>query len=112
MSKTTLDVLETLLAADGWGEHCLRETRDFWDDDWDYEEMEALHDELAAEMAEECRHSTAHQAFAGRGIVQSGDPLVKKFQDALALLRIELAQFAVDLGGEFNLPSHAASEHL
>ena len=45
-------------------------------------------------------------------VIQWGDAFVKKFQDALALLWVELAQFAVDLGGEFNLPGHAASEHL
>src|SRR5260370_42375125 len=35
---------------------------------------------------------------------------MKKLQDALALLWVELAQFAVNLGREFNLPGHAASE--
>src|SRR6266852_2712080 len=45
-------------------------------------------------------------------VIQWGDAFVEKLQDALALLRVELAQFAVDLGGEFNLPGHAASEHL
>jgi hypothetical protein len=38
-------------------------------------------------------------------IVQSSDAFVEKLQDALALLRVELAQFAVNLGREFN--SHA-----
>jgi hypothetical protein len=38
-------------------------------------------------------------------IVQWGDAFVKEFQDALALLRVEFAQFAVNLGGKFN--SHA-----
>src|SRR5882762_1738066 len=42
-------------------------------------------------------------------VVQSGDAFVEKFQDALALLRVELAQFVVNLGREFNLPGHAAS---
>src|SRR5258708_9963725 len=45
-------------------------------------------------------------------MVTSSDGVVKKLQDALALLRVELAQFAVNLGGEFNPPGHAASEHL
>src|SRR6267378_3780518 len=42
---------------------------------------------------------------------QSSEAFVKKFQDALTLLRVEVAQFAVNLDGELNLPSHAASEH-
>ncbi len=32
-------------------------------------------------------------------VVQWGDAFVKELQDALALLRVELAEFAVDLGG-------------
>ncbi len=44
----------------------------------------------------------------GARIVQWGEAFVKEFQDALALLRIELVQFADDLGGELNLPGHAA----
>jgi hypothetical protein len=44
-------------------------------------------------------------------IVQWGDAFVEKLQDAFTL-RVELAQFAVNLGREFNLPSHAASELL
>jgi len=50
MSKTTLDVLHTLLAAPQAGEHLLRETRDFWEADWDYDEMDALYGELVEEM--------------------------------------------------------------
>src|SRR5258708_29707351 len=45
-------------------------------------------------------------------MVTSSDGVVKKLQDAVGLLRVELAQFAVNLGGEFNPPGHAASEHL
>jgi hypothetical protein len=50
MPKTTLDVFAMLLEEPQYTEHILRETRDFWDDDWDYDEMEALFDELVAEM--------------------------------------------------------------
>src|SRR5258706_15550879 len=44
-------------------------------------------------------------------VVQRG-AFVKNLQDGLALLRVELAQFAVDLGRQLNLPGHAASGHL
>src|SRR5580692_7348255 len=33
---------------------------------------------------------------------------MEKFQDPLALLRVQFGEVAVDLGGEFNLPGHAA----
>src|SRR4029077_19542067 len=45
-------------------------------------------------------------------VIQWGDAFVKELQDAFTLLRVELSQFAVNLGREFNLPSHAASERL
>src|SRR5579859_381923 len=45
-------------------------------------------------------------------VVQRSQALPQKLQDALSLLRVELAQFAVGLGGQLNLPGHAASRHL
>jgi hypothetical protein len=41
-----MDVLHTLLAAGENQEHVLEESRDFWDDDWDYEEMDEIFDGL------------------------------------------------------------------
>jgi len=35
-------------------------------------------------------------------VIQWGETFVKELQNAPALLWVELAQFAVDLGGEFN----------
>jgi hypothetical protein len=46
MSKLTIDILQTLLAGGDNQEHVLEESRDFWDDDWDYDEMEAIFDAL------------------------------------------------------------------
>src|SRR5712692_9376939 len=45
-------------------------------------------------------------------VVQWGKEFVKELENTLAVRRVPLAQIAVDLGGEFNLPGHAASAHL
>src|SRR5260370_7881040 len=48
----------------------------------------------------------------GGRIGEWGEAVVEKLEDAGALLRVELAEFAVELSGEFNLPGHGASKHL
>ena len=45
-------------------------------------------------------------------IVQFGDSFLKEYQDALALLRIELAEFPLRRGGKLNLPGHDVSTRL
>ena len=42
-------------------------------------------------------------------IVQLGNPLIKELQDALAVLRVEFAEFPVNLGCQLNAVGHDVS---
>jgi hypothetical protein len=69
--------------------------------------------ERADAVSPELTQAGALQSLANASrIFQSGKPFPKKFQNAPGVLRIELAEFAVSLGGKFNPPGHDALRRL
>jgi hypothetical protein len=52
MSKTTLDILNHFLNEGGNREHILEESRDWWDNDWEAEEFDAVYEEMVEKMVQ------------------------------------------------------------